>query len=382
MYLGNIVDVIIPVYNQFSLVKRCINSVLNAKNKIKVEIIVINDCSTESDLNNYLVYLKDNKLITLITNKKNLGFTKNVNLGMKLHSSRDVILLNSDTCVYGNWIDRLTLTSYSEVNIASSIPLSNACHISNYPRREGNNNVTLEINDEDLDKLASQLPFQYVKVPTTVGFCMHIKRSALDSIGFFDEYNFPIGYGEESDFCYRARKVGWHHAVAGNIFVTHQEGSPSFANKKAQLMEKMLRKFITLHPDLPHEDNKLLRFDPVGVLRSHLDIARLKKALKGTESLKIFFDPDEGILHETYDFSLLFSPSNNVIKFSSDSIKNFPNLRSYVMPKEIILFNTLMNYLGVKKFFFNSQKEKDFFNHQVSSLSFEHKLAPSLKVIT
>ena len=42
-----------------------------------------------------------------------------------------------------------------------------------------------------------------VAVPTTVGFCLYVRRAALDQIGGFDAEAFGRGYGEENDFCMR-----------------------------------------------------------------------------------------------------------------------------------------------------------------------------------
>jgi GT2 family glycosyltransferase len=53
---------------------------------------------------------------------------------------------------------------------------------------------------------------------------MFIKRQRIDEIGLFDYRNFAEGYGEETDFCYRATAVGWTHAVVGDVFVNRMNG--------------------------------------------------------------------------------------------------------------------------------------------------------------
>ena len=66
-----------------------------------------------------------------------------------------------------------------------------------------------------------------VEVPTTVGFCMYIRRAALADVGLFDAEAFGRGYGEENDFCLRASARGWRHLLACDTFVYH-EGAVSF----------------------------------------------------------------------------------------------------------------------------------------------------------
>ena len=66
-----------------------------------------------------------------------------------------------------------------------------------------------------------------VELPTTVGFCMYIRRAALADVGLFDAETFGRGYGEENDFCLRASARGWRHLLACDTFVYH-EGAVSF----------------------------------------------------------------------------------------------------------------------------------------------------------
>jgi GT2 family glycosyltransferase len=219
------VDVIVPVHNQRPLVEACLSSVLGTRNEIPFELVVVDDASTDCELEARLAQLAEAGRLTLLTNLANLGFTRSVNRGMQLHTNRDVLLLNSDTVVYGDWLDRLRRAAYSQPRIASVNPLTNASHIGSYPYRGANGSVRFEISDQHLDALAAEVNRERrVVVHTTVGFCMYIRRATLDDVGYFDAEHFSAGYGEESDFCYRARKVGWRHLVTGDMFVRHWEG--------------------------------------------------------------------------------------------------------------------------------------------------------------
>ena len=91
------VDVIIPIYNSLDWLKICIEGVLkNTKQSVLGKIYLINDCSKE-ETTNYLNNLDTyNGLIEVIHNKKNLGFVKTCNYGMKISKSDYVLLLNTD----------------------------------------------------------------------------------------------------------------------------------------------------------------------------------------------------------------------------------------------------------------------------------------------
>lgn len=122
---------------------------------------------------------------------------------------------------------------------------------------------------------------------------MFIKRASLREVGLFDERHFPLGYGEESDFCYRAARLGWRHIICGNVFVRHWEGQ-SFGEKKAKLASQMLDVFTRLHPEILEKDPSFIVRDPIRPLRLALDVARAKRMLGGQTTLQCRVFPIRG----------------------------------------------------------------------------------------
>lgn len=92
--MKNLVSIIIPFYNRVSLVERAINSALIQTYKNK-EIILINDCSTES-IERIKDIAKKNKDITLLSNKKNLGASYSRNVGVNFANGEFIAFLDSD----------------------------------------------------------------------------------------------------------------------------------------------------------------------------------------------------------------------------------------------------------------------------------------------
>ena len=103
----SVVDIIIPVYRGLAETRRCLESVLAFPQRTAYEIVVVDDCSPEPELSAWLRELAETGAITLLENPVNTGFVNAVNRGMILHPDRDVVLLNSDTEVHGDWLDRL-----------------------------------------------------------------------------------------------------------------------------------------------------------------------------------------------------------------------------------------------------------------------------------
>jgi GT2 family glycosyltransferase len=377
-----IVDVIIPVHNQFEIVKNCIESVIKTLPLNCFEIIVVDDASTDQQLKKYLDITGRHGVIKVFSNPNNLGFTRSVNFGMGLHPDRDVLLLNSDTVVYGTWLERLRAAAYSDEKVATANPLTNASHISNYPYRENNDGLVLEVADDVLDNLAAEKNWkQYIDVHTTFGFCMFIKRECINSIGRFDARNFPIGYGEESDFCYRAREVGWRHVVTGDTFVRHFENQ-SFGPRKEKLMREMIKKFVALHPDCPQIDQRFKKVDPLRRLRSNLDMARLRRLVAGQDYLPMRIVHGSEILWEHSNAVLVYSLHEKDIKLQVENKYILPNLERYVMPRDMLNFNSAMKYLGVEQIRLScSPEELSLFQGQISALPPEIKWEPHLELL-
>jgi GT2 family glycosyltransferase len=112
-------------------------------------------------------------------------------------------------------------------------------------------------------------------VPTGNGFCMLLFRHVLDKIGAFDIEHFPIGYGEENDFCMRATEAGFVHLVDDATFIFHHH-SRSFGLRRFVLKWQGRRKMRQLHPTYEKAVARWLADDPLDSLR-----ARIKSAVQG-----------------------------------------------------------------------------------------------------
>lgn len=289
VFKGNdptLVDVIIPAYENSNLTLLCIASVLQAKNNVSFELIVINDNSPNEKINNDLSIMAQKKWFTLIHNEQNRGFINSVNTGIKLHPERDIIILNSDAEVYDFWLDRLFEVAYSRPNVASVTPLSNNATICSYPRFLYENPYPLEITYAELDSIASVVNQGIsVEAPSGVGFCMFMRRAVIDRIGVFDEETFGKGYGEENDWCQRALNAGKINLLAPNIFVRHF-GSASFKGEKNKRINQALDKLSERYPNYKRDIQAFIKMDAMSPARKRLDWARLERH-KGKENIII-----------------------------------------------------------------------------------------------
>jgi GT2 family glycosyltransferase len=275
------IDVIIPVYKGLAQTRRCIESVLASRQATPCEIVAVDDASPEADITSYLDALAAGKRITLVRNERNLGFVQSVNRGMSLHADRDVVLLNSDTEVANDWLDRLCKSAYAYPDVGTVTPFSNNATICSYPFEGWTRGTPGALGIAELDRLfASTNAGRTVDLPTGVGFCMLIRRACLEQIGPFDAERFGRGYGEENDFCLRAAGAGWRSVLAGDVFVYH-EGGVSFSGERLELTTNAGKTLMDLYPDYMRKVREYVRNDPAGPLRAAVDNARI--ALRSDE---------------------------------------------------------------------------------------------------
>lgn len=272
-----VVYVIVPVYRDREATHVCVESVLRSTAKTGIRVILINDASPEVEVTEYLRRIRDRDArAELLENPANLGFVASVNRGMQHAERNDVVLLNSDTEVAGDWLDRLCRAAYSEPRVGTVTPFSNNATICSYPRIGAENTLPQGMTTANLDRLfAIENAGQTVEIPTAVGFCMYIRRDCLDTVGLFDVERFGRGYGEENDFCMRALKRGWKHLLALDTFVLHSGGA-SFGTEKASRVMAAQKTLQQLHPEYWPLVKQHLVADPASGARSAVDLARIR----------------------------------------------------------------------------------------------------------
>ena len=271
------VDIIVPVYRGLADTRMCIDSVLASTNQSAWRLVVINDASPEPEVTAWLrERAAQEPRITLLENPDNLGFVGTVNRGMALSDRHDVLLLNSDTEVAGDWLDRIRAAAYGDAKVASVTPFSTNATICSYPRFCEDNPLPPGHTTASLDALCARThPGAVVDVPTGVGFCMYIRRDSLHDVGLFDTDNFGKGYGEENDFCQRAQAKGWRNLHLLDTFVLHT-GGVSFGDSKSPRERAAMATLARLHPRYALDVHAFVQDDPARPYRLALDVARIQ----------------------------------------------------------------------------------------------------------
>lgn len=102
------ISVIIPVYNTEKYLDQCLNSIL-LQTLEEIEIIVVNDNSTDNSLNIIKEYIKKDNRIILIDKKKNEGVSQARNSGIEAAQGKYIFCIDSD-----DWIEEKCLEEMYE----------------------------------------------------------------------------------------------------------------------------------------------------------------------------------------------------------------------------------------------------------------------------
>lgn len=232
-------DIIIPVYKSPEWVKLCVYSLFkNTDDNLLGRVYLINDCDDYLTKNLLINLKRKYSKITLLNNYKNLGFIKSVNKGLKESKSDYVLLLNTDCIIAKNTIGKLINHIEKNQKIGLICPVSSNAA-----------NLTLNMFDGftymQMDNLLEKkFKGKNFNACTVVGNCLMITRECINKVGPLDEA-YGTGYGEETDYQFKAMKEGFEAKVAIDTYVFHKsEVSFGTTKEKQEKLEKNRKLFF------------------------------------------------------------------------------------------------------------------------------------------
>jgi GT2 family glycosyltransferase len=176
---------------------------------------------------------------TLIRSPRNGGFAYGNNLALRRARGQAILLLNPDALLPPGGIRRLleALDDHPEAGIIGPkllhpdgsmhlacrrsfpTPLVALYRLSGLSRRFPHSRTFGRYNLTYVD------PDVPLEVDAVCGACLLIRRSVIERVGLLDERFFM--YGEDLDWCLRARQAGWSVRYEPGTVVRHQHGAAS-----------------------------------------------------------------------------------------------------------------------------------------------------------
>ncbi|MFQ5759766.1 MAG: glycosyltransferase, partial [Acidiferrobacterales bacterium] len=273
------VDIIVCVHDSLDDVRLCFEA-LN-RNRTSHQRFILVDDGSSSETKSYLegLFTKGSKDV-LIRHDHALGYTKAANVGLRASTGDYAVLLNSDTIVSEDWLTKILECSESSPDIGIVGPMSNAASWQSMPElldTAGDLAVNALPKGLTVDEMSrfceSWSSGVFPRVPLINGFCVAIKRSLIERIGYFDEDAFPQGYGEENDYCFRAVDAGFIGAIAAHCFVFHSKSKSYTHERRRSLSKKGSAAFRAKYPK-SRIDNAIL------TMKVQPDLARIRMSLR------------------------------------------------------------------------------------------------------
>ncbi|WP_417385604.1 glycosyltransferase family 2 protein [Gimesia sp.] len=236
---NSLISVIIVNYNANDKLTLCVQSLINTNQNL--EIIIVDNASSDSSINDIQDAFPDDSRIRLILNQDNLGFAKACNAGAKIAKGDYLLFLNPDCKIDKQAIPEL-LACFSQdekigmvggyllnddgseqVGGRRLVPtpwrtLVRVCRLSFlspvFPRL---------FSDFNLNQCP--LPEHPVPVEAISGACMLVSREAYEDVGGLDEGYFL--HCEDLDWCMSFRAKQWSVMFVPDAKISHFQGTCS-----------------------------------------------------------------------------------------------------------------------------------------------------------
>lgn len=227
------IRVSVVTYDSAETIERCIDSVRSQPGGFEIRITIVDNDSRDDTVELIRARYPD---IDLILPGRNLGFGAGHNLALHGCSEPCVLLVNPDAWLLDGAIERLVAVLDERRDVALAGPrmeYEDGRPQLSFGRFPG---LLADLHQKRLTRSAKagsaavverlnrllESPFE----PDWIsGACVLARRSALDSVGNFDERFFL--YLEDVDLCRRLREEGWRVRVEPRAVCRHAEGHSS-----------------------------------------------------------------------------------------------------------------------------------------------------------
>ncbi|WP_144053255.1 tetratricopeptide repeat protein [Xenococcus sp. PCC 7305] len=258
-----VVSIIIPVYNKLDYTIQCLSSLANQiPQDIQVEVIVINDCSTDCTQE----ILEQVAGLKLINNSQNLGFIHSCNKGAEIAQGEYLYFLNNDTQIRPQAIESLVEVFQGDqtVGVVGSKLI--------YPDgslQEAGGVIWQDASGWNYGRNENPFDSKYNylrEVDYCSGASLMVKQSTFNTLGGFAT-EFAPAYYEDTDLCFAIRhQLGLKVIYQPKSEVIHYEGISSGTSTasgvkqyqvvNAQKFQQKWRHFLSTSQYLPNQGSE------------------------------------------------------------------------------------------------------------------------------
>lgn len=233
------VSIVVLSYNDLELMKQCLESVKQYDtgffDENKLEIIVVDNASSDGTEKWLEQETRTNKKIKLIKNENNEGFAKGCNAGINCcNFDNDILLLNNDAKLTPNSLFWLRMGLYESRSVGACGAVSNNAALQMAFEEDEKGSADGETSWYRHSHTNNQVASPYEHRCRLTAFAELIKREAVDTTmtdgKLFDE-RFSPAYFEDDDLGMRITRAGFEQLLCHNCFVYHKGGAVSMQER-------------------------------------------------------------------------------------------------------------------------------------------------------
>jgi len=247
-------SIIIVNWKVKDLLEKCLSSIFEQTKNISFEVFVVDNNSGDGSAE---MVREKFPQVDLTAGAENLGFAKGNNLAIKKSRGRYILLLNPDTEILDNALEKMVrfMDTHPECGVGGckllNLDLSLQPSVRAFPDLVSQVFILLKIHhlfphSKAMHKYLVQ-DFDYEKtqeVDQVMGAFMMIRREVIEKIGMLDE-NFWIWF-EEVDFCKRAKEAGFKILYTPEAKIIHLYGQ-SFKQALSVSKQKVLNRSLAYY---------------------------------------------------------------------------------------------------------------------------------------
>ncbi|MGW8181955.1 MAG: glycosyltransferase family 2 protein, partial [bacterium] len=245
-----LLSAVIVNWNTGALLKTCVASVVAEQERLEnpgFEIILVDNASSDGSIRPVREAFSS---VKIIENSENLGFARATNQGIRCSKGHYILLLNPDTEVRPQALDRLIhfLDTEPSAGAVGAMLLNpdGSLQISAYPEptvfREAWRLFHLDsfwpVGSYRMSGWRKDVPR---KVDVLMGACILVRKEALEQCGLLDESFFI--YSEDQDLCRRLRSGDWGLFWEPRAKVVHH-GGQSTRQVKGEMFLRLYREKV------------------------------------------------------------------------------------------------------------------------------------------
>ncbi|MCI1477146.1 MAG: glycosyltransferase family 2 protein [Clostridium beijerinckii] len=233
-------SIIIVNYNTYDLTKQTIESIIKEHPNFNYEVILVDNASSDGSINKLQDKFRNiitTQKLRIIINKDNLGFAKANNIGIKFARGKYILLLNSDTVLKENCLEKCIVRMEKDKNIGAlgckvilaNGELDHACK-RGFPTPKASLYYFLKLYKRNGLKYGQYNALHLGKddigeVDCLTGAFMLMPKLVFDEVGGLDEDFFM--YGEDIDLCYKIKECGYKILYYPDAQIIHYKGGSS-----------------------------------------------------------------------------------------------------------------------------------------------------------